>query len=80
MKTSKKTAKTTVKSKTAAKAVAVAKSAKPATRAQQATRSMAAYKAHITRQNQIIEASKSAAVKKDARAAIATITANMKAA
>jgi hypothetical protein len=79
MKTSKKTTKTTVKSKSAAKAVTVSKSAKPATAAQQ-TRSMAAYKAHITRQNQIIEASKSAAVKKDARVAIATITANMKSA
>lgn len=80
MKTSKKTAKTTVKSKTAAKAVTVAKSAAAPTAAQAKTRSMAAYKAHITRQNQILAASKSATVKSEARSAIKAITANMKAA
>lgn len=74
------TMKKSSKSKTAAKSATVSKSVKAPTAAQAKTRSMAAYKAHITRQNQIIEASKSAAVKKDARTAIATITANMKAA
>lgn len=68
------------KSKTAAKSVTVSKSAKAPTAAQAKTRSMAAYKAHITRQNQLIEASKSSAVKSEARKAIATITANMRAA
>ena len=54
--------------------------AKPAPAAQKKVRSMAAYKAHITRQNQILAASKSATVKTSARAAIKAITANMKAA
>ncbi len=67
-------------SKSKAKSATVSKSAKAPTAAQMKTRSMAAYKAHITRQNQVIEASKSVTVKRDARAAIATITANMRAA
>ena len=68
------------KSKSSAKSVTVSKSAKAPTAAQAKTRSMAAYKAHITRQTQLIAASKSASVKSEAREAIRTITANMKAA
>lgn len=67
------------KSKTAAKSTTVSKSVK-VTAAQANTRSMAAYKAHLTRQAQIIAASKSASVKSEAREAIKTITANMRAA
>jgi hypothetical protein len=68
------------KSKSAAKSVTVSKSAKAPTAAQVKTRSMAAYKAHITRQTQLIAGTKSASVKSEAREAIRTITANMKAA
>lgn len=67
-------------SKTVSKSAVVSKSAKAPTAAQAKTRSMAAYKAHITRQTQVIAASKSASVKSEAREAIRTITANMKAA
>lgn len=68
------------KSKVATKSATVSKSVKAPTAAQAKTRSMAAYKAHITRQTQLIAASKSASVKSEAREAIRTITANMKAA
>jgi hypothetical protein len=80
MKTSKSKSAAKSKSVSKAKAVTVAKSAPIATAAQQKTRSMAAYKAHITRQNQILAASKSSTVKSEAREAIKAITANMKAA
>lgn len=73
MKSSKKTVKTSAKSTVAVKSV------KP-TAAQAKVRSMAAYKAHITRQNQILAASKSSTVKAEARQAIKTITANMQSA
>jgi hypothetical protein len=66
--------------KTAAKSAAAVKSSKAPTAAQMKARSIAAYKAHITRQNQIIEGSKSKTVKAEARDAIKAITANMKSA
>ena len=68
------------KSKTAAKSATVSKSVKAPTAAQQKTRSMAAYKAHITRQTQILASKVAASVKTEARAALKQITANMKAA
>lgn len=68
------------KSKTAAKSATVSKSVKAPTAAQAKVRSMAAFKAHLTRQAQIIAGSKSATVKAEARDAIKTITANMRAA
>jgi hypothetical protein len=74
------TMKKSSKSKSSAKSVTVSKSIKAPTAAQAKTRSMAAYKAHITRQNQIIAAAKSPKVKADARSAISVITANMRAA
>ena len=73
----KKSAKST---KTAAKSAVVSKSEKFGRALQAKNRSMAAYKAHITRQTQLIAASKSASVKSEAREAIRSITANMKAA
>jgi hypothetical protein len=50
-----------------------------ATAEQRKTRSLAAYKAHITRQKQILAASRSAPVKAEARKALKAITANMNA-
>jgi hypothetical protein len=52
--------------------------AKKPTAEQQKTRSLAAYKAHITRQKQILAASRSAPVKAEARKALKAITANMR--
>jgi hypothetical protein len=74
------TMKKSSKSKTAAKSATVTKSAKVPTAAQAKVRSMAAFKAHLTRQNNILAAKGSPSVKSDARAAIKAITANMRSA
>lgn len=70
----------TSKSKSSAKTSSASKSIKVPTVAQAKARSLAAYKAHITRQTMVLNASKSSDVKAAARKAIQVITANMKAA
>jgi hypothetical protein len=67
-------------SKAAAAKVTVSKSVIVPAADKAKTRSMAAYKAHITRQQNALKAAKSPADKSAATAAIAAITANMRAA
>lgn len=77
---SKPAKKAVVKSVAAKVVTTVSKSEKAPTVAQAKTRSMAAYKAHITRQQNALKAAKNPEAKSAAHAAIATITANMRAA
>jgi hypothetical protein len=70
--------KKTVKSASKAKTSTATKSA-PVTQATRTARSLAAYKAHMTRQTQIIAASKKADVKSAARTALAEIGKRLKA-
>jgi hypothetical protein len=78
MSKSKKSSAKTTKNVTKAKAATVTKSA-PISAETRKARSIAAYKAHMTRQNQILAASKKADEKSEARTALAEIGKRLKA-